>query len=122
MKNLPSIIAAVVLAAILLFYMCTFQVRSTEVAIVKTFGEADKTPFPFRLSVMKGFSMRGYVVFEIIKDPQRLARAVDFVVKGLQDGTLKPVIDKVFPFEKIADAHRHLESNTQFGKIVVTVP
>lgn len=85
-------------------------------------GEADKTPFPFRLSVMKGFSMRGYVVFEIIKDPQRLARAVDFVVKGLQDGTLKPVIDKVFPFEKIADAHRHLESNTQFGKIVVTVP
>ena len=85
-------------------------------------GEADKTPFPFRLSVMKGFSMRGYVVFEIIKDPQRLARAVDFIIKGLQDGMLKPVIDKVFPFEQIADAHRHLESNTQFGKIVVTVP
>ena len=44
MKNLPSIIAAVLLAAVLLFYMCTFQVRSTEVAIIKTFGEADQTP------------------------------------------------------------------------------
>lgn len=85
-------------------------------------GEADKTPFPFRLSVMKGFSMRGYVVFEIVKDPARLARAVEFIVNGLQNGSLKPVIDKVFPFEQIADAHRHLESNTQFGKIVVTVP
>jgi NADPH:quinone reductase-like Zn-dependent oxidoreductase len=85
-------------------------------------GEADKAPFPFRLSVMKGFSMRGYVVFEIIKDPRRLAKAVDFIVKGLESGTLKPVIDKVFPFERIADAHRYLESNVQFGKIVVTVP
>ena len=85
-------------------------------------GEADKTPFPFRLSVMKGFSMRGYVVFEILKDPRRLAPAVEFINAGLQSGALKPVIDKVFPFEQIADAHRHMESNTQFGKIVVTVP
>ena len=34
MKNLPSVIAAIVLVAVLVMYMCTFQVRSTEVAIV----------------------------------------------------------------------------------------
>ncbi len=44
MKSLPSIIAAIVLVAVLAFYMCTFQVRSTEVAIKKTFGEADEEP------------------------------------------------------------------------------
>ncbi|MCK4660271.1 MAG: hypothetical protein KAV82_12180 [Phycisphaerae bacterium] len=39
MKNLPSVLAAVALLAILLLYMCTFQVRFSEVAIVKTFGK-----------------------------------------------------------------------------------
>lgn len=41
MKNLPSILSAVALAAVFAVYMCTFQVRFTEVAIVKTFGKAD---------------------------------------------------------------------------------
>jgi membrane protease subunit HflC len=38
MKNLGTILAAVFLAAVLLLYMCTFQVRFTEVAIKKTWG------------------------------------------------------------------------------------
>jgi len=46
---------------------------------------------------------------------------VEFVNSGLEKGTLKPMIDEVFPFDKIIDAHRYLEANGQFGKIVVTV-
>ncbi|NUR92244.1 MAG: zinc-binding dehydrogenase, partial [Nonomuraea sp.] len=36
-------------------------------------------------------------------------------------GTLKPAIDRTFDLADIVQAHRHLESNTQLGKIVVTV-
>lgn len=36
-------------------------------------------------------------------------------------GALRPVIDSTFPFEQIADAHRHMEANANTGKIVVTV-
>jgi NADPH2:quinone reductase len=37
-------------------------------------------------------------------------------------GALKPIVDsKVFRLDQIADAHRYLESNQQFGKIVVRV-
>ena len=36
-------------------------------------------------------------------------------------GALKPIIDRTFPLDAIADAHRYLESNQQKGKIVVTV-
>ncbi|MEX0847331.1 MAG: NAD(P)H-quinone oxidoreductase [Ilumatobacteraceae bacterium] len=36
-------------------------------------------------------------------------------------GVLKPVIDSTFPFERIADAHRHMEANANTGKIVVTI-
>ena len=38
MKNVGTILAAVFLAIVLLLYMCTFQVRFTEVAIKKTWG------------------------------------------------------------------------------------
>ncbi|HRX85890.1 MAG TPA: SPFH domain-containing protein [Phycisphaerae bacterium] len=44
MKSLPTIIAAIILVVVLAAWACTFQVRSTEVAILKTFGEAQKEP------------------------------------------------------------------------------
>ena len=34
---------------------------------------------------------------------------------------LKPVIDRVFPLARAADAQRHLESREQFGKVVLKV-
>ena len=38
------------------------------------------------------------------------------------DGPLKViVIARTFSFDQIVEAHRFLESNEQFGKIVVTV-
>jgi NADPH2:quinone reductase len=36
-------------------------------------------------------------------------------------GALKPVLDKTFPFESIADAHAYMLSDAQIGKIVVTM-
>lgn len=43
------------------------------------------------------------------------------VVPLLAQGSIQPVIDSVFPLEKIQDAHRRLESNETFGKVVLTV-
>jgi len=39
----------------------------------------------------------------------------------LEKGTIQPVIDSVFPIEKIQDAHRRLESNETFGKVALTM-
>jgi len=39
MKNIGTILAAIFLGVVLLLYMCTFQVRSTEVAIKVTWGK-----------------------------------------------------------------------------------
>ena len=33
---------------------------------------------------------------------------------------LRPVIDRVFPFERAVDAYRHFESRAHFGKVVVS--
>nr|WP_228943996.1 zinc-dependent alcohol dehydrogenase family protein [Escherichia marmotae] len=69
----------------------------------------------------KHLTLRGYELFEITTDSEKMARAKSFITEGLRAGKLKPVIDKTFPFEEIADAQRYMEANGQVGKIVVTV-
>ena len=44
------------------------------------------------------------------------------VVPLLAAGTVQPVVDSVFTLEDIQAAHRRLESNETFGKVVLTVP
>jgi D-arabinose 1-dehydrogenase-like Zn-dependent alcohol dehydrogenase len=34
---------------------------------------------------------------------------------------LRPVVDQVFPLERVADAHRHLEAGKNVGRVVLTV-
>ncbi|TIX97878.1 MAG: NADPH:quinone reductase, partial [Mesorhizobium sp.] len=62
-----------------------------------------------------------YLVHEISGDPGRLEAAKAFILDGLMSGSLRPVIAKILPFDQIVEAHRFLESNEQFGKIVVMV-
>lgn len=80
------------------------------------------TPFPLYASFTKGLWMRAFALFEFTMNPPALARAKAFVLDGIARGALRPILDEQrFTLAQIADAHRHIESNTQFGKIVVTV-
>jgi NADPH:quinone reductase len=81
----------------------------------------EATPLPLFPFFIKNLTLHAYQYKEVIRYPERMTRAKAFIVDGLAAGTLQPVIDKVFPFEQIVQAHRYLESNQQFGKIVVTV-
>jgi NADPH:quinone reductase-like Zn-dependent oxidoreductase len=81
----------------------------------------EATPFPLFNVLSKSLTLRGYLVHEITGDPARLAAAKAFILGGLSDGSLKPIIARTFPFEQIVEAHRYLESNEQFGKIIVTL-
>ncbi|RRH98436.1 NADPH:quinone reductase [Mesorhizobium tamadayense] len=81
----------------------------------------EPTPFPLLEVLAKTLTLRGYLVHEITGDPERLEAAKRFILDGLASGALKPVIARTFPFERIVEAHRFLESGEQFGKIVVTV-
>ena len=77
------------------------------------------TPLPLKIALRKSLTVRGYVFTEVIKDIERFRRAKQFILSGLSEGTLKPVIDRSFKFEEIVAAHNYLESNQQIGKIVV---
>ncbi|UFS70205.1 zinc-dependent alcohol dehydrogenase family protein [Geomonas sp. RF6] len=81
----------------------------------------EPTPFPLFAAIGKGLTVRGYILFEIIRAPDMLARGLKFILDGLENGALHPTIDRTFPLSSIVEAHQYMESNVQRGKIVVTV-
>ncbi len=92
-------------------------------AIIFQYGALSLAPTPFPLfdALGKGLTVRGYTLFEIVRDAEKLARGKRFVYDGLESGALKPVIARIFSLDAITEAHRYMESNLQKGKIVVTV-
>lgn len=81
----------------------------------------EPTPLPLFSVIGKQLTIRGYTLFELTSNPQRLAPAQQFIVNAVGSGQLKPLVARVFPFEQIVEAHRYMESNQQIGKIVVTL-
>jgi NADPH:quinone reductase-like Zn-dependent oxidoreductase len=94
-----------------------------ERAILFIYGglDAGNTPLPQIRVLERLLTIRGYQLFEVTNDDQRLAGAKSFVYDGLKDGSLAPKIAKTFDFDNIVKAHQYMESNQQIGKIVVTV-
>jgi NADPH:quinone reductase-like Zn-dependent oxidoreductase len=92
--------------------------------VIVVYGSLGGEPaiLPANIAMLKHLTIHGFSTRYIIDDVPRRARAVDFVLTGLASGALRPVIDRVFAFDDIADAHRYLEANAQVGKIVVKVP
>jgi len=101
----------------------TLAAAAASGAIIFEYGALSPAPtiFPLFSSLTKGLTVRGYTVFEIVKDAERLARGKQYVYDGLESGALKPFIDRTFPLANIVEAHQYMESNQQKGKIVVTV-
>jgi len=92
-------------------------------AMILEYGALSPAPtiFPLLSALKKGLTVRGYTLFELVKDAESLARGKEYIYRGLGSGALKPLIDRTFALDAIVDAHRYMESNQQKGKIVVTV-
>jgi len=69
----------------------------------------------------RDLTIRGLSFPNLMRDDAQLAAMKRFVSDGLAKGTLRPTIDRIFPFDQIADAHRFIEAGEQIGKVVVTV-
>ena len=81
----------------------------------------DPTPVPILKMIPKAITVKSHNIWQTTGDPARRKAAVEFVLKGLESGALKPVIDRTFTFDEMVEVHRYLEANDQFGKIVVTL-
>ena len=55
---------------------------------------------------------------------EKLAVTAQFkrhVLPHLASGSMKPIVDRTFPLEEVTEAHRYMETNANFGKIVLTI-
>lgn len=80
-----------------------------------------RTEIDLRLLMVRRARMMGTVLrARPVEEKAALARAFEKdVLPGFDDGSLKPVVDRIFPAEEVADAHRRMEANRNFGKIVL---
>jgi NADPH:quinone reductase-like Zn-dependent oxidoreductase len=49
-----------------------------------------------------------------------LREMLDDILRLVLDGTFDPVVDRAFPLERAADAHRYIQSRKNFGKVLLT--
>ncbi len=104
-------------------YVDTLAQALSEDGILFIYGglSGQPTPYPHWPAAFKNLSLRGWVASTIWNKPDRFARGEALIRQGLKEGRLTPVVDRVFKFDDIVEAHRYLESNQQIGKIVVEV-
>ena len=51
---------------------------------------------------------------------RQLAPIMDMLVNELGAGRISPVVARTFPLERVADAHRFIQSRSNIGKVVLT--
>lgn len=81
-------------------------------------GDLNLTQIMSKHLQIRGTSIRMHT---IQKKRAMVSRFQERWLPILKSGHIKPIIDYVFPWEMIQDAHKHMESNRNFGKIVLKV-
>lgn len=76
------------------------------------------------LTLLHTNRLRLFGVSNKLRTPaQRMQAVPQFIADMLPriaDGSVKPMLDKIFPFEQLAEAKAHMEANQHLGKIVLT--
>ncbi len=75
---------------------------------VLTGGEVDPRPLLSRSIRLQGIYVGSRLMFETMN-------------RAITSHKLKPVIDRVFPFDQAVAAYKHLEGGSHFGKVVITI-
>lgn len=77
----------------------------------------------FGMMLSKRLTLRGTVLRARSNEEKAQATALfeNEVVPLLADGKIRPVIDRVYKMGDVREAHRRMEANENFGKIVVVI-
>ncbi|WP_018476904.1 NAD(P)H-quinone oxidoreductase [Pontibacter roseus] len=91
--------------------------------LLATMGGGKVEDFDLRRILAKRLQVMGSTLRSRTRDYQiKLTQEMSaFVLPHFQSGTIKPVVDSVFDWQEVAEAHRYMEANKNIGKIVLRV-
>ncbi|MBY0224335.1 MAG: NADPH:quinone oxidoreductase family protein [Hyphomicrobium sp.] len=90
--------------------------------LVVGFASGDIPKFPLNLLLVKGVSVMGVFWGEAVKrDPAGHRANMEFVLRAVADGRLRPHVHGTYPLERIVEAIGVLERREATGKVVVRV-
>jgi NADPH:quinone reductase-like Zn-dependent oxidoreductase len=77
------------------------------------------TQMPIIAMMTKALTLRAHSILHTTANPAALAAAVDAIVRGVEQGKYRPIVDRTFRLSEIVEAHRYLDSIWCLGKVVV---
>ena len=81
-------------------------------------GELDLGTLLFKRASVHATSLRGRPAAE---KATVVAAVLEHVWPLVADGSVRPIVDRVFPLEQVADAHRWVEESNHVGKVLLQV-
>jgi len=63
----------------------------------------------------------GLNVGHLWEERRQLGSAMELLLAEVESGRLKPIVAKMFPLDRAAEAHRFIQSRANVGKVVLTV-
>ena len=66
-------------------------------------------------------SKQAKIVFAGLRSVDEKNKDLAFLLELVAVGALRPVIDRCYPLEQIADAHRYVDTGRKKGNVVITV-
>jgi len=95
------------------------RVRGTICVFGHSSGPAE--PFAPFLLMPKSITLAGGMMHNFLQTREDLLRRAGDVFQGLREGWLTVTIDRTFPLEQAAEAHRRLETRASVGKLLLEV-
>jgi NADPH:quinone reductase-like Zn-dependent oxidoreductase len=79
-----------------------------------------QTPRFHPLSLMnRNRGVFGLNLGHLWEEGEKISGWMDEIVRGINEGWIQPHVDRAFPFDQIAEAHRYIEARKNIGKVVL---